>query len=272
MPLHHLTLRAIREVVPHIFKRSLFTATPEQSIQEVGSYLALEGRIYLDGFPVRYGDKPIGRIGSYFIIKDAIRSNSTDWTKTPVSEIMDKENKALESTEPLAKAIEIFQHTKIGFIPVTVNGVIAATLSVRDLLKLVARECPDKSAYDVGSPVVAVEEKASLGDVIELMFKLGIRNLVIENGKKRSFLNDRNILDYLLSSTCISEWKIDCCKSLYRKSVGSIAKVPATEVAHDISFKEAASKLSSYDRPAILVRERIISPWDLTMKWLRPNM
>ena len=114
--------------------------------------------------------------------------------------------------------------------------------------------------------MVTVNEKSSLGNAIELMFKYGIRNLVVMGEKKLSLLNDRNVLDYLLSEVCKSQWQIDGSKSLYRKSVGSIHRMPLTTAGRDTTASEAASLLSSYERPALLVEDCIVSPWDLAMK------
>lgn len=75
---HHLASIATKDVLPHIFKRSLFTVSSDDTLADVGLYLALEGRIYFDGFPVRFGDTLVGRIASYFVIKHALKSNSKE--------------------------------------------------------------------------------------------------------------------------------------------------------------------------------------------------
>ena len=128
-------------------------------------------------------------------------------------------------------------------------------------------DCKDENAYDCGSPIISVNQKTSLGDVIEIMLRQGIRNLVITGDKRVSMVNDRNILDYLLSGECASEWKLDGKESLYRKPIASMHKTHLPQVERDLSLSGAASWLSSYDTTALIIgNDRIVSPWDFTMK------
>jgi CBS domain-containing protein len=87
--------------------------------------------------------------------------------------------------------------------------VAVASLSIRDILPLIAKANIDRSIKDISSPLVSVNKNTTIKDAVDLMFRKGIRNIGVNHNvdndnnnnkiKLLRIINDRKILEFLLS-------------------------------------------------------------------------
>ena len=259
--------RAISDIVPHIFKRPVLSVSLADSLLQVGTFLAIGPQIYVDGLVVLDGQKPVGRIG-------ASTSSSTSWSTgwlvpTAASQIMSHPPSVVEASEPLSVALDIFRKTRFAFVPVTIDGRIATSLSIRDILRV--STC--KMVTPVGemsSQLVSVKYNTSIEKALELMLEKGIRNLAVrnENNDGIGIINDRKILEFLLSyegrRVMASPIGLDAV------SVDLLDTGAPRYVKQSIPACIAAEFLSDVNTPCLLLHNnRIVTPWDVVMKGLR---
>lgn len=256
--------RPIIDVVPHIFKRPVLHVSPADPLLQVGTFLAIGPQIYVDGLVVLDKQKPAGRIGGQHIIQ-YILQHRDDWLHAAASKIMNHTSSAVEASDPLVTALDIFKKTKFAFVPITIDGRLATSLSIRDILRLA-----DGLVTPVGelsSQSVSVKYGTSIEKALELMLEKGIRNLVVrtENNNTR-IINDRKILEFLLSF----EGRRVIASPMGLDAVSLELLDPPTPkcVKRSMSAAIAAQFLSDVSTPCLLCDNSIVTPWDIVMRGL----
>ena len=148
---------------------------------------------------------------------------------------MDDFTGSLDMNSSLSKVLEVFDKTKFAFVPITANNssdkigstrdstaeaeeaIVVASLSIRDILPIIAKMNIDRPIKDLSSQLISVDKNSSIRYAIDLMIKQGIRNIGISgdnnedssktnnhNNQNRKtkllrIINDRKILEFLLS-------------------------------------------------------------------------
>jgi CBS domain-containing protein len=209
----------------------------------------------------------------------------------------------IDMNSPLSKVIEVFDKTRFAFVPIiskddTHGGSeaeVIASLSIRDILPIVAKANIDRSIKDLSSPLLSVDKKMSIRDAIDFMFKDGIRNIGIKenadnddqddnssssNSNKTKLLriiNDRKILEFLLSHNG---------KEIMRKNgiagladvdiINHLDMISAKKVKYDTTVSRAARLLIDIHNPFLILEDgsddySIVTPWDIVMKTVKSD-
>jgi predicted transcriptional regulator len=145
----------IKDVASHIFRRPYLFVNPTAHMLQIASFLAIGPQIYVDGLVViNESKKPIGRISSKHIISDILRIGYPDWLEKTAEQIVDDFVVTVDMNSPLGKALEIFEKTRFAFVPIIAkdSSTVAASLSIRDILPLIARTNTDRPIKDLCSP------------------------------------------------------------------------------------------------------------------------
>jgi CBS domain-containing protein len=245
---------------------------------------------------------PVGRIGGKNILSSMLENtldSQKDYLgHVTASQIMVKMTgrDCVELESPLSKVIDIFERMRFAFVPVITTTkednndkpIIIGTLSIRDFLPLIASKklCIDQSETEgainqISSPLISVSKDSTIRDAISIMVNKGIRNIGIENcnsdyandhkekGKPKDqnskllcIINDRKILEYLLSRKRRGE------SNLIFGSVSDIDILQLHSTRSDITIVEAAQYLTNIKNQFLILEgnEYIVTPWDLVMK------
>jgi CBS domain-containing protein len=255
----------ISDIVPHIFKRPVLSVSPADSLLQAGTFLAIGPQIYVDGLVVLDGQKPVGRIGGQHIIQ-YILQHQDGWFQSTASQIMSQVPSVLEANEPLNAALDIFRRTKFAFVPIAIDGRVATSLSMRDILRLVAGKL-NTSVGELSSLLVSVKGSTSIERALELMLEKSIRNLAVRNGDGNiRIVNDRKILEFLLSYE--GRRVIGSPMGLDAVSVDFLDLPAPKYVKRSTSAGIAAELLSDVNTPCLLCDDSIVTPWDIVMKGL----
>jgi CBS domain-containing protein len=269
---------------------------------EIATFLAIGPQIYVDGLVViDENKKPIGRIGGKHIILNILKTGYPDWLKITALQIMDDFVGTTNMVSPLNRAVEIFDKTRFAFVPIitrrTANSYsleeeeAVASLSIRDILPLIAKADLDGPIKDICSPLVSVDKNTSIRSAIDLMIKHGIRNIGITgddkgNDKRNNnnnnynnktkllrIINDRKILEFLLSH--------NGRKIMHNNGIAGLADIGTInhlemivpmKVKYDTTRSRAAELLMDIRNPCLILEDNsIVSPWDIVMKTLRSN-
>lgn len=252
-------------MVPQIFKRPYLSVLPNTTLMQIAPFMAIGPQIYVDGLVVLEGEKPIGKIGSKQILLTIINSKYPDWLKKTASQIMDSTEISLEMNSPLSTAIDIFNQTSIGFIPITKSGLIVASLSVRDLLPVIMTGTFHVTLKEMASPLVVSSKVTNLKVALDVMFQKKIRNIIVGSDNDYSIINDRKILEFLFSE---NGRKIINTSSLGIQGIeiDSLDKLPANRVNDNTTVNKAAELLMDINTPCLLLNKSIVTPWDIVMK------
>lgn len=252
-------------MVPQIFKRPYLSVLPNTTLMQIAPFMAIGPQIYVDGLVVLEGEKPIGKIGSKQILLTIINSKYPDWLKKTASQIMDSTEISLEMNSPLSTAIDIFNQTSIGFIPITKSGLIVASLSIRDLLPVIMTSTFHVTLKEMASPLVVSSKNTNLKVALDVMFQKKIRNIIVGSDNGYSIINDRKILEFLFSE---NGRKIINTSSLGIQGIeiDSLDKLPANRVNDNTTVSKAAELLMDINTPCLLLNKSIVTPWDIVMK------
>lgn len=256
---------AIRDSVPQIFKRPYLSVVPDSTLMQIAPFMAIGPQIYVDGLVVLEGEKPIGKIGSKQILLTIINSKYPDWLNKTASEIMNSSEISVEMDSPLSTAIDIFNKTAMGFIPITKSGLIVTSLSVRDLLPIIMTSTFHVTLKDIASPLVISSKDTNLKDALNIMFQKKIRNIIVGSDNDYSIINDRKILEFLFSE---NGRKIINTNSsgMQAIEIDLLDKLPAIRVSNNTTLSKAAELLMDIDTPCLLLNKSIVTPWDIVIK------
>ncbi|AFU58958.1 CBS domain-containing protein [Candidatus Nitrososphaera gargensis Ga9.2] len=266
------TERPIFDIVPHIFKRPLLSASPSDPLLQVATFLAIGPQIYVDGVVVLDNHKVVGAIGGRHIIEH-ILYHPKGWLQGTASMVMSRFEHAVQVDYPLSVALDIFSKTGFAFVPITVKQSVVTSLSIRDVLRVAMASKLDTPIDRLSSPLVAVKSNTSIGDALEIMLEQGIRNLIVkDNNSNTGVLNDRKMLEYLLSyggrETVLSRG----LDGLFETQVNILDLAAAKSVNRDTPAGLAAELLLDLNAPCLLLDNgSIVTPWDVVMKGLRKS-
>lgn len=219
----------ISDVVSHIFKRPLLHVNPSDSLLTVATYLAIGPQIYVDGLVVLDRHKAVGIIGGKHTI-EYILYHQKDWLRGTASNIMSHPVFALDAGRLLNDALDIFSETGFAFVPITIDQNVVTTLSVRDVLRVVVESKLETPVVEISSRAIVTSNKASIGNALELMLEEGVRSLIVSDNHGKTVLNDRKILEYLLSHNGRQTISSKGLEGLYEMDIGALDLVDALRV------------------------------------------
>jgi len=255
----------LRDSVPQIFKRPYLSVPPDSTLRQIAPFLAIGPQIYVDGLVVIEAERLIGRISSKEILLTIINTKYPDWLNVRASQMMDNSGISLEMDLPLGKAINIFRQTSFAFIPITKSGSVVASLSIRDVLPIIAESTVDVSLKDVSSPLVLLSNKTNLKAALRIMFERNIRNMITKIENDYYIANDRNILEFLFSHSGRNVMRTNN-EGVQAVGIDLIDMPLAIKVKENTRVNQAAQLLMDLNTSCLLLGEFIITPWDIVMK------
>jgi predicted transcriptional regulator len=279
----------IKDAAPQIFRRPFLFVEPNSHLLKIATFLAIGPQIYVDGLVVidKGGGKeePVGRISSKEIISKILNLGYPEWLELKASQIMDSFVGSIEMDSPLSTALEIFDKTRFAFVPIVAkdSSTVAASLSIRDILPLVAKIKIDKPTKDVCSPLISVGKNTTIRTALDLMINEGIRNIGVEdndaknNNKLLRIINDRKILEFLLSHNGREIMQRDGIAGLADINIiNHLDTISATKVNCHTTISNAAELLMDIRNPCLILEEgennSIVTPWDIVMRTLRSDL
>jgi CBS domain-containing protein len=253
---------SIRAAAPQIFRRPLLYVGPGDSIFHAATFLAIGPPIYADGLVVLDAGRLVGRIGGWQLA-NYILEKKERWLDARAGDITEALEKPLDADSPVKEALAIFSETKFAFMPVASGGKVVASLSIRDLLGMADKT---RKAVQLASPLNAVEEKTGVLEALRFMIDRGVRNLVAMRPDGPYFINDRRVLEFLLSHEARQLVQEQGFSALDDIALSHIGFCRGRVMNPEDSANVAADMLSDIGTPCIFVGYKILTPWDLVMK------
>ena len=311
-----LTDIPIIDAAAHIFRRPCLFVAPTAQMLQIATFLAIGPQIYADGLVVTDDKKkPIGRIDSKHIISNIIDIGYPECLELTALQIMDDFTGSLDKNSSLSKVLEVFNKTKFAFVPITANNSgdkigstpdstateeeeeeLVASISVRDILPIIAKMNIDRPIRDLSSQLISVDKKSSIRNAIDLMIKQGIRNIGIrgsnEDGSKTSnhnndnrktkpfrIINDRKILEFLLSHNGRNIMHANGIDGLAEIDIiNHLDILSIKRIKCDTTTSKTAELLMDIRNPCLILEGKeyggdysIVTPWDIVMKTVTLN-
>jgi predicted transcriptional regulator len=260
----------IEQILPHIFKRPYLSVSHDALFFQIGTFLATGSRIYVDALLVKRGNKLEGKIGGYHILKKIMDMKYDEWSSLTAKDLMDHDTTSVEIDCSLNNILDYFAKTGFAIAPITDNGLLIGSIAIRDLLPLVSELNIDIPVKTIASPIVTISKTESIKNSIEIMLREKIRNLVIAESDdygnfKNYIVNDRNILEYIFSEGRRIMRYENAEIVLNRISIESLI-TPVATILETQSVSKSASMLMDLSNPALLLKDHIITAWDVIMK------
>jgi predicted transcriptional regulator len=173
----------------------------------------------------------------------------------------------ITSNDTLHAVLDIFEKTGFAFVPITIDDKVVTALSLRDLLKMVSALELDVSISQLASSLISAANDTSIGNALETMLEQGVRNLIIKDNGSATVLNDRKVLEFLLSHEGLrataQRWN-----ALFDIKVNVLDLLAAKRVGRNTSVSKAAMLLTDLNTPCLLVDNSVVTPWDVVVKGL----
>ncbi|UVS69565.1 CBS domain-containing protein [Nitrososphaera viennensis] len=230
---------------------------------QVATFIATGPQIYVDGLVVLEENKLAGRIGGYALANHILKTRER-WLDGKALQIMEALEHALREDDSITKALRVFMETRFAFMPVSSNGKIVASLSLRDLINYAMGLKVE--VQGLTSPLLTIDNDTSVLDALEFMVEKGVRNIVFLKQDGPYVINDRKILAYLLHSQTrdlISRRGFEVLATI--KVIG-IGALKGTSVDLRSEAGSVAHLFSNIETSCLFVGNRILTPWDLVMK------
>lgn len=257
--------KPISEIVPNVFKRPLLFVSPSDSLLQAATFLAIGPQIYVDGLVVLEDNKAVGAIGGRHVI-EYILYHQHGWRHGTASSVMSQLQTAVRGNDALQVALDVFRKTGFAFVPITIDEKVVTSLSLRDLLKPIATSQLDKTVGDLSSPLISAASDTSIGSALEIMLEQSVRNLIVKDNNRTAILNDRKILEFLLSHEGTSALSSKQSNGLFEINVSALDLLAAKHVKRDTTVSAAAELLTDLNTPCLLVDNSVVTPWDIVMK------
>ena len=259
--------QTISASVPHIFRRPLLHVAGTDPLLTVATLLALGPKIYVDGLVVLEDHKTVGLIGGRHAI-EYILYHQRDWMKGTASNIMIKSFSTLDSDRRLVDALDLFVKSEFAFVPITVDQKVVTTLSVRDALRVVVDSKLETPIREISSQAITTSIKSSIGNTLETMLEENVRSLIVHGENGISVVNDRMILEYLLSHDG-RQVTSEGLRGLYGVEIGALKPEQAENIDAKTPASLAADRLLNSHAPCLYMEgEAIVTPWDIVIKGL----
>ena len=189
----------------------------------------------------------------------------------------------VDMNSPLSKALEVFDKTRFAFVPIIAkddsgNGrsseatEVVASLSIRDILPLIAKTNIDRPIKDLCSQLISVDKNTSIRNAIDFMIKQGIRNIGIKedmnndddssnnsnnNTKLLRIINDRKILEFLLSHNGRKIMQTNGITGLADVDIiNHLDIISAKKVKYDTTTSKGSRTFDGYTQPMLDFRRR----------------
>jgi predicted transcriptional regulator len=295
---HDLLNIPIKDVAAHIFGRPCLSVDSASTMLELAPFLAIGPQIYADGLVIaNKSKKSIDRLGSKHIISTILKAGYPKCLEITAEQMMDDFAGTVDMNSPLSNALQIFTKTRFAFVPITLKDysfgsnaekvVAIASLSIRDILPLLAKSNIDIPVKGLCSTLISVDRNTSIRNAIDFMMKHGIRNIGInENAdsdinnnnhptKLLRIINDRKILEFLFSHNGRELMQRNGATSLTDiGSINHLDMITATKVKRDATnVSRAAELLMDIRNPCLTLEAEkgekdnfIVTPWDIVMK------
>jgi hypothetical protein len=173
----------------------------------------------------------------------------------------------LEANRPVNDVLGVFEKTGFAFVPITLHQKVVTTLSVRDMLGLAAKlETP---VHELSSHAITAGSNASIGSALELMLEQSVRSIIIRKNGRNAIVNDRKILEYLVSHAGREAISSGGLEGLFQTDVDILEPLDTPQVRDDMPANEAADRLRDINTPCLLLNNgSVVTPWDIVMKGL----
>ena len=257
---------SLKKIVPHIFRRPFISVHPSESLVHFAAFLAIGPQLYVDGIIVIDEKKPVGRIGSKHILKAIMGSHRLDWLTKKAVDLMDKSN-GIEADEQLDAVLDVFRETRFAFLPVTLDGSLVAALSIRDLLPWMVSSVSGRVS-SISSNVISIDVDSGIQDALNIMLDNDVRNLIVTDGNKRRVINDRKILEFLLSHKGREIIETSNISAGFSIKVRALDMLNPAGIDASMPMSDAAKLLMDIANPCLLLNssDSIVTPWDIVMK------
>jgi CBS domain-containing protein len=295
---HDLLNIPVKDFAAHIFGRPCLSVDSASTMLQLAPFLAIGPQIYADGLIITHKSKnSIGRLGSKHVISNILKAGYPKCLEISAEQMMDDFAGTLDMNSPLSNALEIFTKTRFAFVPITIKDysfgsnaekvVAIASLSIRDILPLLAKSNIDIPVKDLCSTLISVDRNTSIRNAIDFMMKRGIRNIGINENqdsdvstnthanKLLRIINDRKILEFLFSHNGRMLMQGNGPTSLTDiGSINHLDMITATKVKREtMNVSRAAELLMDVRNPCLILEAEkgekdnfIVTPWDIVMK------
>jgi hypothetical protein len=263
----------INRVLGHVFRRPYLSIPPETPFLQLGTFLATGYQINVDGLIVAIDKKLVGRISGKHILDHLLKMNYDDWSSVRASDLMDSNTSSVEMESSLSSLLKLFVETNFALTPITSKSSLIGSIVIRDILPLISELNLDTPVKMVGSPIVRISMNETLKKSIDIMLEKKIRNLVVSsagdhnNNKDNYIVNDRTILEFIFSY----EGRKIMHQGLGATALGSVSlnslnMTAASSISENQTISKTATMLRDINTPALLLKNHIVTPWDIVMK------
>ena len=247
---------SIREAAPQIFRRPLLYVGPDEDLVHAATFLAIGPQIYADGLVVLDAGGLVGTIGGRNLVRHILEKKEK-WLDAKAGAITERLDKSLDAAAPVRDALDMFAKTHFAFAPVSVDGLVVASLSVRDLL---GSADAGRRAGELASQLKTVSEDKGVLESMRFMVENDVRDLVAMRNDGPYVINDRKVLEFLLGHEARQLAAEKGFSELDRVPLSHIgfskcASIGATETAG-----AAAKMLSDASVPCLFVDGKILTP------------
>lgn len=224
---------------------------------------------FIDSIVVRDNDfRPVGIVGGFDLL-DHIRKNPTrdSQYRTRVEEIMFKDLPQIEKKTRFSDLMQIWKNSRRAFAILLNEFGDCSTISARKLLEVGAKCKTDISISSMPRKrIVTFRRDASLGEMLDLMYKNKTRKLLLEDSNE--FISDRLILGEI-SKMLRFQTDIDYFLEI---PANQFRLEKAEEITEELKFNQICSIMERMDHPFAVYKDTVFTPWDICLTLLSEDL
>lgn len=215
---------------------------------------------FTDSLVVIEDEKPVGVIGGIELLDGVLKNPTSGFFDTTVSKITNEKLTIITKQTKLSDLLKQWQETRRAFaiIPNQYSGYSA--ISARKILEIAIMYGNIMTVSEIPKKrIVTFNNNYTVRDIITSMFENKTRKLILEHTS--SFINDRIIIE-----TIVRELNhLRNIKDFLDMKVSIFKFENAKTISENLSIQEASKIMYDMLSPYLMVKDQVISPWDVVL-------
>lgn len=255
---------ALQDLLPNsLLSSPAVSVTEKDLVMEATNLLPHHLETFTDSLMVTRNEKPIGIIGGIEILDGVLRNPHVNFfEKTLIEEIMSKKLIILNKDTTLGKLLNHWMQTHRAFaiIPNLYHGY--SIISARKLLEIGMRRKTKLRITEISKKkIITFRKDQKVREIITSMFKNKTRKLILKGTSE--FISDRIIIQKIARDlNCLRDVDnfLDMKTDIFQLD-------RAKEVSEQLTLEEACRELYEMQSPYLLLKDRVVTPWDVIMSF-----
>ena len=257
-----LSRRTLDDLLPDsLFKSPAVSIRLTDTVGEAATLLPHNLESFTDSLVVTKDSNPIGLLGGIEILNGILKNPTSDFfDNTTVGQIMSEKITIVTKETKLSDLLKQWQETRraVAIIANQYSGY--SSISARKILEISNTYGTPMTVSEIPKKrIITFNNNHTVKDIITSMFENKSRKLILQDTS--SFISDRIVIEKIVRDLN----HLHDIKDFLSMKGTAFKLENAKTISEDLSIQEASKIMYGMLSPYLIVKDQVISPWDIVM-------